>query len=43
MQHRGEVFARELATLVRIEDRGLAVVFDGFLQCIDAEGTVHRV
>src|SRR5258708_19522941 len=38
----GEGCAGELRALVGIEDFGLAVTSEGVLQCLDAEGRLHR-
>src|SRR5256886_7391228 len=38
----GEGRAGELRALVGIEDFGLAVTSEGVLQCLDAEGRLHR-
>ena len=43
LQDRGEVLARELKSLIRVEDFGRAVKGEGFVQGRDAEVTRHGV
>jgi hypothetical protein len=43
LEHAGKVVAGELATLVRVEDLGPAVVGQGFLQSLDAKVGAERV
>ena len=42
LQHRREVHRGELRALIRVEDVGLAIAGERFLDRFDAEGRFHR-